>query len=86
MSARMEIRYSKAAVRALMHMPANTAMRIRAKIEQYAADPAGLANNVRRLRGGNEMRLRVGDWRVIFREDGVVLAIIRIAARGEAYD
>ena len=82
----MEIRYSKAAARALMHMPANTAKRVRAKIEQYAADPASLANNVKRLRGGNEMRLRVGDWRVIFREDGVILAIIRIAARGEAYD
>ncbi len=86
MSPRMEIRYSKAAASALMHMPTNTAKRIRAKIEQYAADPASLANNVKRLRGGNEMRLRVGDWRVIFREDGVVLAIIRIARRGEAYD
>jgi len=53
---------------------------------QYAADPASLANNVKRLRGGNEMRLRVGDWRVVFREDGVILAIIRIAPRGEAYD
>ena len=82
----MEIRYSKAAARALMHMPTNTAKRIRAKIEQYAANPASLANNVKRLRGGNEMRLRVGEWRVIFREDGVVLAIIRIAPRGEAYD
>ena len=82
----MEIRYSKAAARALMHMPTNTAKRIRAKIEQYAADPASLANNVKRLRGGNEMRLRVGDWRVVFREDGVILAIIRIAPRGEAYD
>ena len=82
----MEIRYSKAAARALMHMPANMAKRIRAKIEQYAVDPASLANNVKRLRGGNEMRLRVGDWRVIFREDGVILAISRIAARGEAYD
>jgi len=82
----MEIRYSKAAARALMHMPTNTAKRIRDKIEQYADDPASLANNVKRLRGGNEMRLRVGGWRVIFREDGEVLAIIRIAPRGEAYD
>jgi DNA-binding XRE family transcriptional regulator/mRNA-degrading endonuclease RelE of RelBE toxin-antitoxin system len=82
----MEMGYSKAAARALVHMPTNTARRIRAKIEQYARDPAGVANNVKRLRGGNEMRLRVGDWRGIFRQDGVVLAIIRIAPRGEAYD
>lgn len=86
MSPGMKIKYSKAAARALMHMPTNSAKRIRAKIQQYAADPASLANNVKRLRGGNEMRLRVGDWRVIFRENGVVLAIIRIAPRGEAYD
>ena len=82
----MEIKYSKAAARALMHMPTSTAKRIRAKIEQYAANPASLANNVKRLRGGNELRLRVGDWRVIFRADGAVLAIIRIALRGQAYD
>ena len=74
----MEIRYSRAAARALIHMPTKMAKRIRAKIEQYAADPPSLANNVKRL--------RVSDWRVIFREDGVVLAIIRIAPRGEAYD
>jgi mRNA interferase RelE/StbE len=53
---------------------------------QYAADPASLANNVKRLRGGNAMRLRVGDWRVVFREDGAIVAIIRIAPRGAAYD
>jgi hypothetical protein len=54
----MEVTYSKAAARALMHMPANTAQRIRAKIEQHAADPASLANNVKRLRGGNA----IGSW------------------------
>ena len=82
----MEIKYSRAAVGALLRMPSNTAKRIRSKIEQYAADPRTLANNVKRLRGGKEMRLRVGDWRIIFREDGAVLAIIHIAPRGKVYD
>jgi mRNA interferase RelE/StbE len=31
------------------------------------------------------MRLRIGDWRVIY-EDGIVLAVERIAPRGSAYD
>jgi mRNA interferase RelE/StbE len=82
----MEIRYSKAAARALLQMPRNTAKRVRNKIERYASDPKTLANNVKRLRGRKEMRLRVGDWRIIFREDGAVLAIIHIAPRGGAYD
>ena len=67
-------------------MDRTTAQRIVAKIEQLAADPAALGNNVRALKGGEGlMRLRVGDWRVIYR-DGVVLAILRIAPRGGAYD
>ena len=83
----MQIVYSKAAAKTLTQMPANTARLIRAKIESCATDPASLANNVKRLKAGSgEMRLRIGDWRVIFREEGMVLAIIRIAPRSRAYD
>lgn len=66
-------------------MPANTARQITAKIEQYAADPASLANNVVRLQGREGFRLRVGDWRVIFSDDGVVLAIMNVGPRGGVY-
>jgi mRNA interferase RelE/StbE len=61
-----------------------TAARIVGKIELLATDPAALANNVRALRGGEgRMRLRVGDWRVIYR-DTTIIAVIRIAPRGAA--
>ena len=67
-------------------MDRTTASKIVAKIEQLASDPSALANNIRALKGGEGlMRLRVGDWRVIYR-DGVVLRIVRIAPRGSAYD
>ena len=67
-------------------MDRTTASKIVAKIEQLASEPSALANNVRALKGGEGlMRLRVGDWRVIYR-DGVVLRIVRIAPRGSAYD
>ena len=80
------ISYGVDALKALQRMDRATAQRIVAKIEQLAADPAALGNNVRALKGGEGlMRLRVGDWRVIYR-DGVVLAILRIAPRGGAYD
>jgi mRNA interferase RelE/StbE len=81
------ITYSRAALKTLTRMPANTARLIRSKIEQYAADPAALANNVKTLVGMNgHRRLRIGDWRVIFSETGEVIAIIKIAPRGGAYD
>lgn len=78
--------YSKQASKTLARIPVNEARRIRAKIAQYAEEPAALANNVKRLRESGYLRLRIGDWRVIFREDGVVVDVVRIAARGEAYE
>lgn len=80
------VEYSRDALGTLARIDRKTAERIVEKIEQLAVDPASLANNVRRLKGGRGMmRLRVGDWRVIY-DDRVVLAIIRIAPRGSAYE
>ena len=80
------IEYHRDALRALQRMDRTTASKVVAKIEQLASEPAALANNIRALKGGEGlMRLRVGDWRVIYR-DGVVLRIVRIAPRGSAYD
>src|SRR3546814_10011788 len=69
--------YTRSAIRSLGRMPVSKARLIRSKIEQYAADPASLANNVKALKGRDAIRLRVGDWRVIM-EDGVVIAVLEI--------
>ncbi len=68
-------------------MPANTAALIMTKIDEYAADPASLANNVVVLKGRKDraVRLRVGDWRVIM-DDGIVLAVLDVGPRGRIYD
>lgn len=66
-------------------MPRDTAVRIMAKVDQYAVDPASQANNVRALQGREGIRLRVGDWRVIMR-DGEVLAVLEIGPRGSIYE
>lgn len=82
------IRYSKAAAKSLDQMPANVATTIVEKIEQYAADPALVANNLKPLKGPEfkgYARLRVGDYRIIMREDGVVVDIIDIGSRGGIY-
>lgn len=80
------IAYSRAAIKTLRRMPANEAERIRLKIEQYAADPAPLANNVKALVGSPYIRLRVGDWRVIMDDRGNVLDVMKIGPRGGIYD
>lgn len=79
------ITYTRAALKTLRRMPANTAARIVEKVEEYATDPAALANNVKALKGREGIRLRVGDWRVIM-NDGVVLAVLEIGPRGGIYD
>jgi mRNA interferase RelE/StbE len=83
----MRVTYSKDAAKTLRRMPANTAKLIVAKIEQFAADPSSLANNVKALkREKDTIRLRVGDWRVVMTDEGDILAVVRIAPRGGAYD
>ena len=63
---------AKDAIRTLRRMPRPTAERIRDKVAEYAADPASQTANVRALKGEpGVLRLRVGDWRVVF-EDGSV--------------
>jgi mRNA interferase RelE/StbE len=81
-----QISYTKAAIRVLRRMPANTAKLIRTKIEAYATDPASQANNVKSLKGREGTRLRVGDWRVIMDDQGNVLAVLEIGPRSGIYD
>ena len=80
-----EVVYSKTAQKSLLRTPRNWAIRIRNKINAYAADPTSQANNVKVLQGYEGMlRLRVGDWRVTM-VDRTVIEIIDIKARGSAY-
>ena len=79
-----EISYQTAALKALARMPYQDAKRVIGKIEQFAADPQSLANNVKALQSRNAIRLRVGDWRVIM-ENGIVFDVLAIGNRSEIY-
>lgn len=80
-----DIAYSRDAIKTLRRMPKNTSKRIKSKIEAHAKNPASQANNITALQGlDGVVRLRIGDWRVII-EDGAVLAVIKIASRGNVY-
>ncbi len=80
-----EIAYSRTALKALTRMPRNTAQRIRDKIRAFADNPSSQANNVTRLKGDDGLvRLRVGDWRVVMRDESV-LQVLTVAGRGSVY-
>jgi mRNA interferase RelE/StbE len=82
-----QITYARDALKTLRSIDNATAKRIQAKVAQYAEDPASLTNQVKRLQGEERLwRLRVGDWRVIFNQDMVVVHVVRVASRGSAYD
>jgi mRNA interferase RelE/StbE len=82
-----EVKYSKSARKALKTMPRNMAEIIVEKIVTLAADPFVPNNNIRKLTGHPGYRLRVGDWRVVYliHEQALLIAVVRIAPRGEAY-
>jgi mRNA interferase RelE/StbE len=85
----MQIAYETKAIKDLKAIDAKERARIIAKIVQYAADPAGLANQVIHLSNSPFYRLRVGDYRVIFSlDEGVVvlMTVIRVRHRREAYE
>jgi len=81
------IEYSKAARRALKTMPGNTARLILGKIAALASDPLGPNSNVKKLTNHPGYRLRVGNWRVVYlvHELALLIAVVRIAPRGDVY-
>jgi mRNA interferase RelE/StbE len=81
-----KVAYRKEATHVLSRMPVNERKRIMAKVDQLAARPHELANQVKKLKGRPGFRLRVGDWRVIFDDDGDVLDILAIGSRGSIYE
>lgn len=60
--------------------------RILEKLETLATDPTALANQVKALSGSGALRLRVGNFRVVFEEAESELIVTRIGPRGSVYD
>lgn len=80
-----EIIYSAQAQKFLSKIVLADSQKIRNKIKQYALAPETLKNQVKRLKGLPFYRLRVGDYRVVFDENGVILNIIKVGHRSDVY-
>ena len=80
-----EVTYTDKALEDFMSIPIKDALKIRAKINQYAENPQSLQNQIKKLTGEPYYRLRVGDYRVIFGKNGKVIRVERIGHRKEVY-
>jgi mRNA interferase RelE/StbE len=78
-----EIAFTPAAVRQWLKLSANIRKRIDGKLTGYAANGIG---DVKRLKGRAGSRLRVGDWRVIFVEEGGSIIVVAVGNRKDIYD
>jgi mRNA interferase RelE/StbE len=75
--------YTGVAARQRAKLDAKVRARIDAKLEAYARTGQG---DVKRLTGREGVRLRVGDWRVIFYEEGGAVIVAAVGHRREIYD
>jgi mRNA interferase RelE/StbE len=79
------VRYASRARRDLRGLDPPIRSRVVLAIERLADDDP--STDVRKLRGSDELRLRVGDWRVRFERDASTrkITILRVLPRAKAY-
>lgn len=75
-----QIRYSKKAENFLRKQDAPTRKRIATAIAKLP-----LEGDIKKLQGTYGYRLRVGDYRVIFDVNGIIIDIVEIGNRGQIY-
>ena len=77
------VSFTPAATRQWLKLSPDIRKRIDAKLMIYATNGLG---DVKRLKGADGCRIRIGDWRVIFIEDASSLTVIAVGNRKEIYD
>lgn len=82
----LTIRLTTKASRQLAVLTKVDQLKVWTKIKAYAANPQSQTNNVKRLRGEAFLRLRVGDYRVIFTNNRAVMDVYKIGHRREIYE
>ena len=82
-----ELKFRKAAIKALRKMPLEDANRVRAALESLAREPASTGYDLIRMKGRQEWRLRIGSLRAVFErnDESREMLVKRIGSRGDVY-
>ena len=59
--------------------------RVERALDELATNPIAVRGQIKRLRGDPALRLRVGDWRIIFEPRRDEIVVLAIAHRREVY-
>ena len=80
----MEIAWTETAISDMAALDKTIAVRVKHAVERLAGTGSG---NVKRLQNIDppEYRLRVGDYRARFHNDGATITILRVLHRKDAY-
>lgn len=81
----MQLIYQPAALKMLGKLDVVWQRRILGKMAEYAENPLTFGNMVKRLAGDGRLRLRIGDYRVLFTDDGMVISIEAVGHRSDVY-
>lgn len=79
----MKVTFTPAALRQWTKLDSSVRKRIRSKIETFAETGVG---DVKKLQGRGGLRLRVGDFRVIFYTEDQTMIVVAVGDRREIYD
>lgn len=82
---RLKIVFAAPALKQFLRLDKNMQRLIRTKLDMLAAGEASLSNNIKALKGSNLLRLRVGNYRVIYTQDGHILMIVKVGHRRDVY-
>jgi mRNA interferase RelE/StbE len=82
-----DIEFSKQAIKDLKTIQKDYAFSIIEKIKKLALDPYKTPLDIKKLKGEEAYRLRVGDYRVIYEIEGrkLLINIVKIQIRGSVY-
>ena len=78
------IEWKESAIKEIERLEKLIAYRIYKKIEELKQDP--FSKDIKRLKGANYYRLRVGDYRVIFSIENSIITILKVGHRKNIYD
>ena len=79
------VRYTPDTLRSLKRH-GNMAGRVMRAMREYADGTGAHGNNIRALRGSSALRLRVGDYRVVFSETQDEIVVTGLGPRWNIYD
>ena len=79
-----QIEWKEHAIQNIEKLESSTAKRIIKKVEELSQNPC--SKDIKRLKGIEGFRLRVGDYRVIFEIEGNTIYVLKVGHRKHIYD